>query len=57
MERKFNPQNQASKKDKRKQEQSGNQEFFWVSYSEDSKKNKEDKSPESLLERSNRFAL
>ena len=57
MERKGYQNNDTTKADNRKLEQHAYPEYVWVSYSEEMDKRRDEESDNSILERSNRFAL
>ena len=57
MERRNYQRNEHTAQDNRKTEQQPKQEYVWVSYSEEVNKKREEESDNSILERSNRFAL
>ena len=57
MERKGYQKNDTAKPDNRKSEQQLYPEYVWVSYSDDMDKKRDEDTDNSILERSNRFAL
>ena len=58
MDRNSSKPNQYQQKENKKRKDSGKPTFFWVSYQDDPKEEKtKDANGDSLLERSNRFAL
>jgi len=57
MERRAYQRNEQSNPDNTKREQQEYTEYVWVSYSDEMNKKREDEKDNSILERSNRFAL
>jgi hypothetical protein len=58
MERNMNQQNENAPRESATNNETGQQSYFWVSYPDEYNKDKKEKSKnESVLERSNRFAL
>jgi hypothetical protein len=58
MERNMNQQNEKTTRENITNNESGQQSYFWVSYPDETNKDKKEKAKnESVLETSNRFAL
>jgi hypothetical protein len=57
MERKNHQRSEITTQDNRKTEQQPYPEYIWVSYTDEVNKKTEEESDNSILERSNRFAL
>jgi len=57
MERRAYQKNEPNTSDNRRTEHQEYTEYVWVSYSDDMNKKTEDEKDNSILERSNRFAL
>jgi hypothetical protein len=57
MERRGYQRNEPNNPDNRKNEQQEYNEYVWVSYPDEMNKKREDEKENSILEKSNRFAL